>query len=96
MAHSTTSSKSRKNHDADAPAEVIETLKTSVEDATDAVQEKATDLLDKVRDQIIESPIQSVAMALSIGYVARIMFRGPFATLLAIGAGGYLGARMAK
>jgi len=110
MTQPTTSTKSRKQsngNDTAETADVIETLKTRAEDAVgdlktrvadarEDVQEKASDLLEKVRDQITANPIQTVAMAFTVGYVARMIFRGPLATLVAIGAGGYLGVRLAK
>jgi ElaB/YqjD/DUF883 family membrane-anchored ribosome-binding protein len=110
MTQSTTASKPRKQNqgnDTGDAADVIEALKTRVEDAADDlktraedvrdnVQEKASDALEKVRDQITASPIQAVAIAVGVGYFARILFRGPLATMLAIGAAGYLGVRLAK
>ncbi|MEO8550968.1 MAG: hypothetical protein ABI678_13375 [Kofleriaceae bacterium] len=110
MTQPTTAPKSRKqNHDNDTAeaADVIETLKTRVEDAAedlktrvedarDNVQERATDALGKVRDQITENPIQAVAIAVGVGYFARILFRGPLATIIAVGAAGYFGVRLAK
>lgn len=110
MAQTTTTSKTRnKNHgssdveDADVidvlktrAEDAVDELKTRAEDARDEVQAKASDVLAKVRDQISENPIQSVAIGICAGYLARMMFKGPLATLIAIGAGGYLGTRLAR
>src|SRR4051812_22433531 len=110
MTQPTTAPKARKqNQGNDTPeaADVIDALKTRVEDAADDlktraedvrdnVQEKANDALDNIRDQIMDKPIQAVAIAVGVGYFARILFRGPFATMVAIGVAGYFGVRLAK
>ena len=51
--------------------------------------------LDRIEDFIREQPFQAVGLALGVGYLGRILFRGPVATLAMLGGVGYLGARLA-
>ena len=64
-------------------------------DAMEAVEQKIKPTIDRVGDYVREQPFQAVGLALGVGYVARILFRGPFITLAMLGGVGYLGARLA-
>lgn len=91
MAQATTETRNKKQSskrdggDADAATDVVEAAESAI---------KPT--IDRVGDFVREQPFQAVGLALGIGYVARILFRGPFATLAVLGGVGYLGARLAR
>jgi hypothetical protein len=71
------------------------TPKREAGDADPPAIMSTSESIARVADYIREQPFQAVGMALGIGYVARILFRGPFATLAVLGGVGYLGARLA-
>jgi ElaB/YqjD/DUF883 family membrane-anchored ribosome-binding protein len=88
MAHATTETKTKKH-----------TPKRDGADGdqiADALESTTVQSIDRIADFIREQPLQAVGLALGIGYVGRILFRGPFATLAVLGGVGYLGTRLAK
>ncbi|MEP6863506.1 MAG: hypothetical protein ABJE66_22975 [Deltaproteobacteria bacterium] len=88
MAHATTETKTKKH--------------VSKRDGTDATADAGSDAnsqmtqtIDRAADFIREQPFHAVGLALGAGYLGRILFRGPLATLAMLGGVGYLGARLA-
>ena len=90
MAHATTETKTKKQVSKRDGAGTDATA-----DAGSDTDSKMTETLDRAADFIREQPFQAVGLALGAGYLGRILFRGPLATLAMLGGVGYLGARLA-
>lgn len=90
MAHATTETRTKKSASKREGAGTDATTGA----ASDA-NSKMTETLDRAADFIREQPFQAVGLALGAGYLGRILFRGPLATLAMLGGVGYLGARLA-
>jgi ElaB/YqjD/DUF883 family membrane-anchored ribosome-binding protein len=84
MAHATTATRTKKH-----------VPKRAADSTADAAESQLAPTLGRIEDFIREQPFQAVGLALGVGYLGRILFRGPAATLAMLGGVGYLGARLA-
>jgi len=88
MAQATTATRTKKHVSKRDGANVARTADAD----TDS---QISQMIDRASDFIREQPFQAVGLALGAGYLGRILFRGPLATLAMLGGVGYLGARIA-
>lgn len=91
MAQATTETRTKKQAARSDQADAA-----SATDVVEAAEQAIKPTIDRVGDFVREQPFQAIGLALGIGYLARILFKGPFITLATLGGVGYLGARLAK
>lgn len=64
-------------------------------EVVDKVKDVGNQQLGRVRDVIVERPIESVAAGVAIGMLLRSWLRSPTMTLLMMGGAAYAGYRLA-
>ncbi|MFT3691715.1 MAG: hypothetical protein QM831_01155 [Kofleriaceae bacterium] len=64
-------------------------------EVVDKMKDVGNKQLDRVRDVIVERPIESVAAGIAIGMLLRSWLRSPTMTLLMMGGAAYAGYKLA-
>ena len=50
----------------------------------------------RTRAYVEKNPLQGIAIAFGVGYLVKSLFPGPVSTLLVVGGGAYVAAKLAK